>query len=161
MVSPCGRSQRSSVVCERHYFRRKINPEASISRKAVKNQRIRLCNSDSVVCCFRGSSRPRTHCFRDRPGHRRVCRLRCGLRCQPEEELAPRHEPRTKTQKINKPPLPKRKQRLEFFAASTTNNTLCWEQEKRKRKLNAWSTAGHDVPCADQPSYAQRHERHE
>ncbi len=28
----------------------------------------------------------------------------------------------------------------------------CW--------LNAWSTAGHDVPCADRPSCARRHERH-
>lgn len=31
----------------------------------------------------------------------------------------------------------------------------------KKRKINAWSTAEHDVPCADQPSYAQLHERHE
>src|SRR5699024_12357507 len=36
----------------------------------------------------------------------------------------------------------------------------CDGNVEEKRKINAWSTAEHDVPCADQPSYAQLHVRH-
>lgn|GEM_PF-3384325 len=31
---------------------------------------------------------------------------------------------------------------------------------RSKSEINAWSTAVRDVPCADQPSYAQLHEHH-